>query len=141
MLTAVEEIESAILKLSLQELGKLAEWVLDLDEQNWDNQIERDVAAGKLDFLAKEALAELENGNSGRFTCRLSLETQRSQCLRNDTIEHFSTFPKLSIYVRSCLMTSPRLDAIDIGAVGFRFTLPNLQLSVLLVISIAYREQ
>jgi hypothetical protein len=56
MFTAVEEIESAILKLSPQELGKLAEWVLDLDEQNWDKQIERDVAAGKLDFLAKEAL-------------------------------------------------------------------------------------
>jgi hypothetical protein len=55
MLTAVEEIESAILRLSPKELGQLAEWVLDLDEQNWDNQIERDSAAGKLDFLAKEA--------------------------------------------------------------------------------------
>jgi hypothetical protein len=64
MFTAVEEIESAILKLSPQELGKLAEWVLDLDEQNWDKQIERDAAAGKLDFLAKEALAELESGES-----------------------------------------------------------------------------
>jgi hypothetical protein len=64
MFTAVEEIESAILKLSPQELGKLAEWVLDLDEQNWDKQIELDIAAGKLDFLAKEALAELESGES-----------------------------------------------------------------------------
>jgi hypothetical protein len=64
MLTAVEEIESAILRLSPKELGQLAEWVLDLDEQNWDNQIERDGAAGKLDFLAKEALEELENGDS-----------------------------------------------------------------------------
>jgi hypothetical protein len=34
MLTAVEEIESAILKLSQKELGQLVEWVLDLDEQN-----------------------------------------------------------------------------------------------------------
>ncbi len=64
MFTAVEEIESAILKLSPQELGKLAEWVLDLDEQNWDKKIERDAATGKLDFLAKEALAELESGES-----------------------------------------------------------------------------
>ena len=63
MFTAVEEIESAILKLSLKELGQLAEWVLDLDEQNWDKQIERDAMAGKLDFLAKEALTELESGN------------------------------------------------------------------------------
>jgi hypothetical protein len=64
MFTAVEEIESAILKLSPQELHKLAEWVLDLDEQNWDRQIERDVATGKLDFLAREALEELESGDS-----------------------------------------------------------------------------
>jgi hypothetical protein len=64
MSTAVEAIESAILKLSPQELSKLADWVLDLDEQNWDKQIERDVMAGKLDFLKKEALEELESGDS-----------------------------------------------------------------------------
>jgi hypothetical protein len=64
MSTAVEAIESAILKLSPQELGKLADWILDLDEQNWDKQIERDVMAGKLDFLKKEALEELESGDS-----------------------------------------------------------------------------
>jgi hypothetical protein len=64
MLTAVEEIESAILRLSPKELGQLAEWVLDLDEQNWDKQIEQDSALGKLDFLAKEALEELESGDS-----------------------------------------------------------------------------
>ena len=51
MLTAVEEIESAILKLSPKELGQLAEWVLDVDEQNWDKQIERDSATRRLDFL------------------------------------------------------------------------------------------
>jgi hypothetical protein len=47
MLTAVEEIESAILRLSPKELGQLTEWVLDLDERNWDKHIERDGAAGK----------------------------------------------------------------------------------------------
>jgi hypothetical protein len=61
MSTAVEQIESAILKLSPQELIQLTEWVLDLDEQQWDKQIERDVAAGKLDFLAKEALEEIDS--------------------------------------------------------------------------------
>jgi hypothetical protein len=64
MSTAVEQIESAILKLSPQELIQLTDWVLDLDEQQWDKQIESDVAAGKLDFLAKEALEELESGDS-----------------------------------------------------------------------------
>jgi hypothetical protein len=62
-MSTVEQIEAAILKLSPQELSCLADWVLDLDEQRWDEQIERDVAAGKLDFLAQEALAEFEAGN------------------------------------------------------------------------------
>jgi hypothetical protein len=64
MSTAVEQIESAILKLSPQELAQLADWVLELDEQQWDKQIESDAAAGKLDFLAKEALLEMESGES-----------------------------------------------------------------------------
>ena len=62
-MSTVEQIEAAILKLSPQELSQLADWVLDLDQQRWDEQIERDVAAGKLDFLAQEALAEFEAGN------------------------------------------------------------------------------
>ncbi len=55
-MSTIEQIEAAILKLSPQELSQLADWVLDLDEQHWDEQIERDIAAGKLDFLAREAL-------------------------------------------------------------------------------------
>ena len=62
-MSTVEQIEAAILKLSPQEIGQLADWVLDLDEQRWDEQIERDIQAGKLDFLAQEALAEFEAGN------------------------------------------------------------------------------
>jgi hypothetical protein len=62
-MSTVEQIEAAILKLSSQELSQLADWVLDLDEQRWDEQIKKDIAAGKLDFLAQEALAEFEAGN------------------------------------------------------------------------------
>jgi hypothetical protein len=62
-MSTVEQIEAAILNLSPQELSHLANWILDLDEQRWDEQIERDIAAGKLDFLAQEALAEFEAGN------------------------------------------------------------------------------
>jgi hypothetical protein len=62
-MSTVEQIEAAILKLSSQELSQLADWVLDLDEQRWDEQIEQDITAGKLDFLAQEALAEFEAGN------------------------------------------------------------------------------
>jgi hypothetical protein len=62
-MSKVEKIEAEILKLSPQELSQLADWVLDLDEQRWDEQIEQDIVAGKLDFLAQEALAEFEAGN------------------------------------------------------------------------------
>ena len=62
-MSTVEQIESAILKLSPQELSHLTDWVLDLDEQRWDEQIEQDIALGKLDFLEQEALAEFEVGN------------------------------------------------------------------------------
>jgi hypothetical protein len=64
MSTAIKQIEAAILKLSPQELTHLTEWILELDEQQWDKQIENDAAAGKLDFLAKEALLELESGEN-----------------------------------------------------------------------------
>jgi hypothetical protein len=62
-MSTVERIEAEILKLSPKELTQLTDWVLALDEQAWDEQIEQDIAAGKLDFLAQEALAEWEVGN------------------------------------------------------------------------------
>jgi hypothetical protein len=62
-MSTVERIEAEILKLSPKELTQLTDWVLALDEQAWDEQIEQDIAAGKLDFLAQEALAEWEAGN------------------------------------------------------------------------------
>jgi hypothetical protein len=66
-MSTVEQIESAILKLSPQELSYLTDWVLDLDEQRWDEQLERDIALEKLDFLSQEALAEFEVGNCRTF--------------------------------------------------------------------------
>jgi hypothetical protein len=62
-MSTVERIEAEILKLSPKELTQLTDWVLALDERAWDEQIEQDIAAGKLDFLAQEALAELKAGN------------------------------------------------------------------------------
>lgn len=61
-MSTVEQIEAAILK-SPQEISQLADWISELNEQRWDEQIENDIEAGKLDFLAQEALTELEAGN------------------------------------------------------------------------------
>ena len=52
MLT-LEQIEAAILKLSPGEFEQLLEWFFDLDYQRWDEQIEKDVADGKLEELAR----------------------------------------------------------------------------------------
>jgi len=35
---------------------------VDLEQRRWDEQLDRDAAAGKLDFLREEAKAELEAG-------------------------------------------------------------------------------
>ncbi|MEI1374501.1 hypothetical protein PQG02_20040 [Nostoc sp. UHCC 0926] len=63
MLT-LEQIESAILQLSPNEYQKLLEWFADLDYQRWDQQFEKDIADGKLEAFAQEAIAEFEAGNS-----------------------------------------------------------------------------
>ena len=62
MLT-IEQIENAILQLPPNEIGELLEWFLNLDYQRWDVQLEKDIAEGKLDALAAEAIADFESGN------------------------------------------------------------------------------
>ncbi|MDY6786112.1 MAG: hypothetical protein SW833_26800 [Cyanobacteriota bacterium] len=61
MLT-LNQLEAAILKLSPNEFQQLLDWCLDLDEQRWDEQLEQDIADGKLEFLAQEAIADFEAG-------------------------------------------------------------------------------
>jgi hypothetical protein len=58
----VHEIEAAISKLSRQELVALRDWFSQFDSAAWDKQFEEDVAAGRLDGLADEALADLRDG-------------------------------------------------------------------------------
>jgi hypothetical protein len=62
MLT-LEQIESAILQLSPDEYKKLIEWFADLDYQRWNKQLEKDIADGKLEALAQEAIAEFKAGH------------------------------------------------------------------------------
>ncbi|MCC0179508.1 hypothetical protein I4641_21340 [Waterburya agarophytonicola K14] len=62
-MSTLEQIEAAILTLPSDEFEKLKKWFLDLDYQRWDKQLEQDVAAGKLEALGEEAIAEFEAGN------------------------------------------------------------------------------
>ena len=56
----VEEIESAIDLLSREDYLRLIEWLQ--EQQEWDQQMDRDAASGKLDFLREEARREREAG-------------------------------------------------------------------------------
>ncbi len=60
-MTTVREIKSAIRSLPHQEYIQLLRWIYDKYWDQWDKQLEADVASGKLDFLAKEALEEKKN--------------------------------------------------------------------------------
>lgn len=61
-MSTVDEIEVAIQKLSREEFAALRNWIADYDAAEWDAQFERDVADGKLEGLAAEALTELREG-------------------------------------------------------------------------------
>ena len=63
-MTRVEQLEQEIAKLNPDEFAQLREWLLEQDWAEWDRQIERDGAAGKLDGLMKQALADHAAGKS-----------------------------------------------------------------------------
>ena len=57
-MSKVESIEQQIKALSAEELAQLREWFFEFDWALWDQKLERDVAAGKLDALAEKALRD-----------------------------------------------------------------------------------
>jgi hypothetical protein len=61
-MSTVQEIEKAILQLSPPDLAALRTWFAELDSERWDREFEADVAAGRLDALADEALKDLREG-------------------------------------------------------------------------------
>jgi len=60
----VEKLEQEIKGLSAQELAELRAWFAEFDWAVWDRQLERDVAAGKLDSLVEKALREHAEGKT-----------------------------------------------------------------------------
>ena len=63
-MSSVKEIEEAIFKLSGADFEAFREWFAEIDAAASDRQIEEDVAAGRLDALAEEALKDLRSGRS-----------------------------------------------------------------------------
>ena len=52
----VEHIKSAIEALSAEDFVRLRDWIAEQDWQRWDEQLEKDAASGKLEFLREEAV-------------------------------------------------------------------------------------
>lgn len=63
-MTRLEALEREVEKLTAEELAAFRGWFLEHDWEVWDRQLERDVAEGKLDKLAAEALAEFHRGET-----------------------------------------------------------------------------
>jgi hypothetical protein len=63
-MTRVEQLEQQIVQLNPDEFAQLREWLMEEDWAEWDLQIERDAASGKLDRMAKQALADHAAGKS-----------------------------------------------------------------------------
>jgi hypothetical protein len=63
----VEEIEAAIEQLPRDQFFRLRDWMTSRFEDLWDEQIEEDIKAGRLDHLAQEALAEFRAGLTTPF--------------------------------------------------------------------------
>ena len=58
----IRKIQEAILALSETDYQQLKQWFNELDRDEWNQQIEADSNAGKLDFLMAEALEAKDKG-------------------------------------------------------------------------------
>ncbi|MEM8534473.1 MAG: hypothetical protein AAGF95_26750 [Chloroflexota bacterium] len=54
-MTTVEQLQIEIEALPEQDFLRLRHWFAEKDWERWDEQLENDVVAGKLDFLMDEA--------------------------------------------------------------------------------------
>ena len=63
-MSRVEQLEQDIMGLSASELAALRDWFQSYLADEWDRQIEADAETGKLDHLAREAIAEHEAGRT-----------------------------------------------------------------------------
>ena len=61
-MSRVEEIEAAIDCLPPEEYRRIVQWFRERDRVLWDEQLDADSSAGKLDFLFAEAVSESARG-------------------------------------------------------------------------------
>ncbi len=60
----IEDLERAVAQLPPDQLAKFRDWFEAFDAARFDEKIERDAKAGKLDRLAEQALADNAQGRT-----------------------------------------------------------------------------
>lgn len=63
-MSEIEQLEKMVSNLSPKDLAQFRAWFLEFDARMWDEQIETDLKAGKLDTLIAEARTEFEQGKA-----------------------------------------------------------------------------
>ena len=61
---SVEELESAIARLTPDEFSRLAAWFAEYDAERWDRQIEADQRSGRLDQAIQRVRDDIAAGRS-----------------------------------------------------------------------------
>ena len=61
-MTRVKDIESAIEKLSKDDLLEFRTWFEEFDAKVWDMQFEKDASSGKLNKVSEQAVNDYKSG-------------------------------------------------------------------------------
>ena len=64
IMRVVERIEKEVKQMTREELAGLRDWFINFDSNIWDEQIEMDIKAGRLDALAIKAIKEHKLGKT-----------------------------------------------------------------------------
>ncbi len=64
---SIQEIETAIRRLSSEELAALSQWFEEYVADEWDRQIEADARAGRFKAAGERAKADYEAGRCTRL--------------------------------------------------------------------------
>ena len=59
---SIQELETAVTRLSQEELSAFSQWFEEYTADEWDRQIEADARAGRFDAAGKRAKADYEAG-------------------------------------------------------------------------------
>ncbi|MEX2169042.1 MAG: hypothetical protein WD851_07010 [Pirellulales bacterium] len=61
-MSAVEELETAVKRLSPEDRALFRAWYTEFEAQDWDRQMETEAEAGRLDWLVAEARQDQKQG-------------------------------------------------------------------------------